>query len=66
MELFGKDGAIRTCLIKHARSDEVKNETGKVCEVVGDSFCLWDLVFKAIHKEDPTQEHCESVRKPRS
>ena len=63
MELFGEDGAIRACLLNHARSDEVKKEVDKTCEVVGDSFCLWDLVFKAIHEEDPTQEHCERTQK---
>ena len=35
----------------------------KTCEVVGDSFRLWDLVFKAIHEEDPTQEHCQRTQK---
>ena len=41
----------------------MKNEVDKTCEVVGDSFRLWDLVFKAFHEEDPAQEHYQRTQK---
>ena len=56
--MFGDQGAIRICLLNHAQSDEAKKAAAKVYEDVGDSFRLWDTVFKAIHKEDPTPDHC--------
>ena len=45
-------------MLNHAQSDKAKKAVTKVCEDVGDSFHLWDTVFKAIHKEDPTPDYC--------
>ena len=58
VELFGEQITIRIHLLNHAQSDEVKKAAAKICEDVGDSFCLWDTVFKAIHKEEPIPYHC--------
>merc|ERR1711862_458577 len=57
IDLFGEQGAITTCLRNHASSDDVKKAVSKVCDEVGESFRLWDAVFKAIHEEDPSTEH---------
>ena len=63
IDLFGEQGAITTCLRNHASSDDVKKAVTKVCDEVGESFRLWDAVFKAIHEEDPSTEHCTQTQK---
>ena len=40
----------------------MKKAVNKVCDEVGESFRLWDAVFKAIHEEDPSKEHCAKTQ----
>ncbi|KAL7528525.1 hypothetical protein ACHAXR_003576, partial [Thalassiosira sp. AJA248-18] len=61
-DLFGVGGAIRQELLDHAPNADVVSKANEICTDVGLAFKLWDGVFSAIHKIDPSSDHCDKTQ----
>ena len=65
LELFGKDGKdgeVRALLHKND-IHKVGKGIDDVCDDVGLALNLWDDVFSAVHKVDPSEADCEEAGK---